>query len=288
MFSCAVFFRRSYMKTTKIRILVECAIMVAFSTVLSLITLGKLPAGGSITLASMLPVVIISYRHGLKWGMGTALTVSFIQLLLGLSNFSYFTTWYSIVVLALLDYVVAYCAYGATGLFRRAIKKQGLALVLGAFFASLLRYLCHVISGATIWAGVSIPNEAIMLYSLSYNATYMVPDTIILCLVTAYVGSMIDFRRAEPTRMKRQRLSPLDTGLGIGAGAAVLGGTIYDVVALFTALQAEGGEFDITRLGEAPWSLMGIVSAACLAVAALLAAAIYVRNRKARGANDEA
>ncbi len=265
------------MKTTKIRILTECAIMVAFSTVLSMITLGSLPAGGSITLASMLPVVIVSYRHGLKWGVGTSLTVSMIQLLLGLSNFSYFTTWYSIVVLALLDYVVAFFVYGLSGIFKPLVKNQGSAMVLGAFSASLLRYICHVISGATIWAGVSIPDTAIMLYSLSYNATYMLPDTIILCLVTAYIGSMIDFGRSVPVRIKRQKLGALDTGLGMAAGVAILGGLVFDIVKVFTSLQAAGGEFDITLLGGAPWVLIAIVSGACLAVAAVLALIVFFR-----------
>ena len=57
------------MKQTKTRTLVECAILIAIATVLSLFKLLDLPYGGSITLASMLPIVLLSYRHGLVWGL---------------------------------------------------------------------------------------------------------------------------------------------------------------------------------------------------------------------------
>lgn len=259
------------MKKINVRALCECSIMVAFASVLSLITLGSLPAGGSITLASMLPIVIISYRHGLGWGLASATVEAFIQMLLGLSSFSYFTTWHSILAVAILDFIVAFMVYGLSGIFRKKIKEQHTAMIYGAFSASLLRYLCHVISGATLWAGLSIPDNAALLYSLSYNATYMVPDTLILCIVTAYIATLIDFRAETPTRIKRAAISKADTALGISSGIVLLGAVIADIVLIFTRLQAESGEFDITLLGEVNWLAVAIVSvAACVVAAALL------------------
>ena len=58
------------------RILAECALMLAVGIVLSLVKLIDLPYGGSVTVASMLPVIIISYRHGIKYGLGTDFAVS--------------------------------------------------------------------------------------------------------------------------------------------------------------------------------------------------------------------
>ena len=52
--------------------LVECAIMIALATVLSMVKLAELPYGGSITIASMLPIAIIAYRRGMGWGLGSA------------------------------------------------------------------------------------------------------------------------------------------------------------------------------------------------------------------------
>ena len=57
------------MENMKTKRLVESAILLALATVLSLIKLAELPYGGSVTIASMLPVVIISYRHGLGYGL---------------------------------------------------------------------------------------------------------------------------------------------------------------------------------------------------------------------------
>ena len=152
-----------------VRAMTECSIMIALSTVLSLIKLAELPYGGSVTIASMLPIAIAVFRHGGAWGFATALVNAFIQMLLGLNNFSYFTTWQSILALAIFDYVLAFAVFSLSGIFKKAIKNQGVAITLGVLLASILRYACHVISGATVWAGLSIPDEAALLYSFSYN-----------------------------------------------------------------------------------------------------------------------
>ena len=78
------------MKKNNIQKMTECSVMIALATVLSFFKLAEMPYGGSITVASMLPIVIAVYRNGGRWGLGTALVASAIQLLLGLKNFSYF------------------------------------------------------------------------------------------------------------------------------------------------------------------------------------------------------
>ena len=163
------------MKKNKVLSLTECGIMVALSTILSLIQLGSFPTGGSITLASMLPIAVVAYRHGTLWGLGAGFCASLAQALLGLSAFSYVSTWQSILAVLFLDYVFAFAVYGLAGVFRNVLKKQYLAMLTGVLLSGLLRYVCHVISGATVWAGLSIPDSAALLYSLSYNATYMIP-----------------------------------------------------------------------------------------------------------------
>lgn len=160
--------------------LVECAIMIALATVLSMVKLAELPYGGSITIASMLPIAIIAYRRGMGWGLGSAFVYAVIQQLLGLNSLSYVTTWQSVVAVILLDYIVAFTVVGFAGIFRNAIKSQAAALTLGCVFVSVLRYACHVISGATVWAGLSIPTQAALSYSFIYNATYMLPEAIVL------------------------------------------------------------------------------------------------------------
>lgn len=259
-------------RKTDLRVLTECSIMIALSAVLSIVKLFEMPYGGSITLASMLPMVIIAQRHGAKVGVGAALVSSLIQMLMGLNNFSYFTSWVSIVVLALLDYVVAFAVFGLAGSLRTVIKRQNFSMVVGAALASVARYICHVISGATVWAGLSIPTEAALIYSLSYNATYMVPETVILVLTAAYIGSALDFSKSVPTRIKSEKLDTVSSYLYIGAGLVALGGLIADTVLVFSKLQNyNSGEFMIMGLSDVNWLAVLIVTAACALVSAVLA-----------------
>ena len=147
--------------------LCEAGIMIALSTVLAMLKLIDMPYGGSVTFAQMLPILIYAYRHGAKYGMGAALTASLIQLLLGLENFSYLplVTWYSIVVLALLDYIIAYSAFGIVGFLKNKLDYKS-AMLVGGLIGSLVRYLCHVISGFTAWTAFELPSDAVLGYYL--------------------------------------------------------------------------------------------------------------------------
>ena len=264
---------------SQVSALVECAIMVALSTILSLITLGSFPTGGSITLASMMPIVVVSYRRGIFWGLLSASATSLLQMIVGLSAFSYVTTWQSVLAVALLDFVFAFLVYGFSGIFRKVFNDQTTALVTGALTTSVLRYLCHVISGATVWAGLSIPDSAALLYSLSYNATYMIPDALILCIVTAYISAAIDFRRDIPTVVKRNKAKDSLT-LGIISGLVMLFAVVFDIVAVFTKLQSESGEFDAALLSSVNWTLILIVNIPCVIIAAALFTIAYLKDKK--------
>ncbi len=266
---------------TNVMALTECAIMIALSTVLSLISLGKMPYGGSITLASMLPVVIISYRHGVKWGCASAGIVSVIQLLTGLENFSWIPREFiPYLILILFDYILAFTVFGFSGIFKKWIKKQNLALMAGAFSAELCRYICHVISGVTIWRDISIPGNAALIYSLGYNATYMIPDAIILTLVSLYISSVIDFSLKIPTRMKTLPISKLDTGLILSSALITLGAVITDVVLVFVKLQSESGDFVLSGLKNVNWTAVIIVSSISLLVSAALSTIFLIRQKR--------
>ena len=77
------------MQTRKSIRLTESAIMLAFATVLSLVKIVDLPYGGSITACSMLPILLIAYRYGTAWGLFTAAAFSLLQIVTGMSSFTY-------------------------------------------------------------------------------------------------------------------------------------------------------------------------------------------------------
>lgn len=265
-------------QTMRTRKLVEAALLVALATVLSVLKIAELPYGGSITLGSMFPILLLAYRHGTLWGLGGATVYAVLQQLLGLNNLSYFTTWQSVVAIIFLDYIIAFAVVGLGGIFRRVTQKQNLALAAGGLMVCVLRYLCHVISGATVWAGLSIPDSAAIGYSLIYNATYMIPEAIVLVAVAYYLGSLLDFRRDQPVRLVRDHSVPAEVGvLSLLAGVFALVGVIVDVTLIFPRLQnAETGEFDLAGLAvtdglaDSFWLPVILVSAICALVCAVL------------------
>ena len=283
-------------QTLRTRRLVEASLLIALATVLSILKIAELPYGGSITLASMFPILLLSYRHGVRWGLGGGLVYGVLQQLLGLNNLSYFTTWQSVLAIIFLDYIIAFAVVGLGGIFRRAVVRQSLSLTTGAVFVCVLRYLCHVVSGATVWAGLSIPSGAALAYSFVYNATYMIPETIVLVSVAYYLGSLLDFRRDQPVRMARTRQMPAQVGaLSALASVVALIGGVVDVSLIFPRLQnAETGKFDLSGLAvtdgfaHSVWLPVLIVTAACALISAglLIARARMLRAVEAEGENS--
>ncbi len=262
--------------------LCECAIMVALATVLSIIKIIDLPYGGSVTVASMLPIVIAVYRHGGVYGFGVCIVNATIQLLFGMNTLSYAVNWQAAVAIILFDYIIAFSVFALSAVFKKRMKNQVYAMLLGVVLCSALRYLCHTIVGCTVWAGISIPTSAAILYSLSYNATYMLPETIILSLCTAYIFGELDFASRVPRRVRAERLDKTSSYLILSGGAALLVGTIVDVVLIFSKLQnEESGELDFSGLANVNYTALIIVTLGCALIFAALYAVVKYRQRKA-------
>ena len=260
------------MENKKTLALVESAVMIALASVLSLLKLAELPAGGSVTFASMLPIVLVSYRHGAKYGLAAGTVYGVIQQLLGLRTLSYVTGFASVVAVIFLDYVIAFAVLGLGGVFRNRGMRQSLALVSGAALASVLRFACHVISGATVWAGLSIPTSAVLVGSLAYNATYMIPETLILLLVLFYISEAMDFSARTPRRLARaKKSSAASFACVLCGGVFVLAAAVYDVIAIFSALQTTG-ELSVSGFALVPW---GWVIGLSAGAAALFAASLW-------------
>ncbi|MBR4334851.1 MAG: energy-coupled thiamine transporter ThiT, partial [Clostridia bacterium] len=248
------------------------AIMVALASVLSLIKLADLPAGGSVTCASMLPILVIAYRNGPLWGLGSGLVFSVVQLVTGLSVLSYVTGWQSVLAVILLDYIFAFVVSGLGGIFRKQGRSQETALIFGALLVSVLRFFFHVVSGATVWAGLSIPDGAALGYSLVYNATYMIPETIVLLIATLYIGSILDFSYDIPRRFPSEaRRKTSHSVLSFAIRLVTVGALMFDVAAIAAHLQdPDTGKFTFSHMAEVQWSTVSVVS-----IVALLLCAVY-------------
>ena len=169
---------------------VESALMVAVATVLSLIKI-DLPFGGGVTIVSMLPIILISHRHGWKWGVCTAFVYSVIQLFLGLDNVGYAENLIMGAGIVLLDYILAYTAIGLSGVFNKIFRDRAkpTAVCVGIAVTFFLRFVCHWIAGAWIW-GVWMPEEFMgmpmtnpWVYSALYNGWYMLAELVLTEIV---------------------------------------------------------------------------------------------------------
>ncbi|MBE6671581.1 MAG: energy-coupled thiamine transporter ThiT [Ruminococcaceae bacterium] len=179
-------------KKTKTRVMVECSILIAATIILSFIKIYEAPLGGSVTLFSMVPLMIISIRHGLGWGLGSAFVYSVFKLWLGAGNFAYVPTVTGIIVVILLDYIVAYTAIGLAGAFRKLKftknekTNETITVFCGVLFACVVRFMSHFINGAVVWYEITkngdwneyVHTVGMWIYSFVYNITYIGPETV--------------------------------------------------------------------------------------------------------------
>ena len=201
--------------TNKTKRITESAMLLAVAIVLELVSkmfIPEMPFGGQITLVSMLPVVLISYRHGVKWGLVSGVAYALLEMALGAKTVAaafqpgYFGDGVMLLnaaVMCLLDYLVAFTVLGLGGCFRNRIENKGLSLMCGSLVALGARYIAHVASGYILFSGWAewfftqdgfpawgaglvaslSPGVLGFVYSLVYNGMYMIPEIILTAVV---------------------------------------------------------------------------------------------------------
>ncbi len=151
--------------------LVVGALCIALSFVLSYLKLFEMPYGGSITPASMLPVMIYSYIYGVNRGLIAGIALGLLNLL----QDAYVLHWAQLLV----DYVFAFAAIGLAGAFKNKFYFGILLAVFGRFFFAAL-------SGAIFFAEYAPVGQNPFVYSAIYNGSYLLPEAAI-CLGVALI-----------------------------------------------------------------------------------------------------
>jgi thiamine transporter len=175
---------------------------IALSTVLSMIKLFAMPQGGSVTPASMLPIMFVALAFGPAWGIGVGAVYGLLQFVVE----PYAAHWASII----LDYPLAFGLLGLAGFFarpraKRIAERQILhrlsaikwpMIVMAVIVGMLGRTASHLISGVIFYA--SYAQEAGQnpwIYSLVYNLSYMIPEALITLLIL--VPLSLAFRKKQ-------------------------------------------------------------------------------------------
>ncbi|KQL32450.1 energy-coupled thiamine transporter ThiT [Psychrobacillus sp. FJAT-21963] len=184
------------MKNQRVILLVEIAIFAALGYILDIIGFG-MPQGGTVTFV-LVPVILIAFRRGIVAGLITGFLIGMLQVVTG--RFYAAPLSLEVVILQVgIDYFIAFMVAGFAGLLRPAFlkayenkdkMKMATAVIIGAFIAAFLRYLAHVTSGI-LFFGEFAGDQNVILYSLIYNSTYMIP----VFLLAAFV-CMILFLKA--------------------------------------------------------------------------------------------
>ena len=181
-------------KVTKTQILAESAIMVALSIAVFAVS-DLLPwpyaYGGGFSLFGQVPIILISYRHGVKNGIPAALALAIFEMIMGYKNFTYVTGIVAYLIVALADYLVAFGALGLGGMFKNKFGgNQPAELAAGGIVVCIIRFICHFISGVTVWSGYTPNGMAVMWYSFIYNGSYMAIELVLTAIGLIAVGKI--------------------------------------------------------------------------------------------------
>lgn len=174
------------------RCIAFAGITIALSFALSYIKFFEMPQGGSITLASLLPVMLFAYVYGPKKG----LLVGFVYGILQAVQDAYIIHPAQF----LLDYPIAFSMVAFAGVFAniKALNKvPQVKFALGAVLAGALRFFSHVLSGVFAFSAYAIDSGATnyWIYSLAYNSFVFV-DLILVIVVGAILFSSKAFNKS--------------------------------------------------------------------------------------------
>ena len=173
--------------TSNTRTLAECAVLIALGTILAQLKVYELPNGGSITAASMVPFILVSLRHGPRWGLLTGFANSLLQMLLGGLWPTPAGTAGAMALEVILDYLMPFTVLGLAYIFAKPFgeskKLQG--IICGTIAVCCLRFLAHFLRGIIVWGSIAQDGIGAVTYSLTYNGSYMLVETIISVVVIA-------------------------------------------------------------------------------------------------------
>ena len=138
--------------------------MLALGTIFAQIKFFELPNGGSVTFFSMLPFILVTFRHGTKWGLLTALCNAILQFVLGKPYAPPAGTAFAFFLMILLDYLLAFLSTGLANIFAAPFKKTTQKVFFGITGVFVVRFLMAFLSGVLLWGSYADPGQSVYVF----------------------------------------------------------------------------------------------------------------------------
>jgi thiamine transporter len=221
----------------KIMAVASGGICLALAEVLSLLKIFQMPQGGSVTPASMLPIILFALCFGPAWGLSVAFLFSVLQLAIGAYILS--------PAQVLLDYTLAFSALGVAGFFAAKasarIEETNILsrlrlipfwkIVMATIIAMAGRLLFSFLSGIVFYSDYAPEGQAVWLYSLIYNGSYLIPEAIIT--VSALITLVLTLNVRRNRLEKKDSMTLMDWLLAFGIAVVPVFGQIFLLVWAF-------------------------------------------------------
>ena len=161
-------------KNKNVSIMIEGALCIALCIVLEKINIFAMPQGGSVDF-ELIPLLLFTYRRGLKWGMQAGVLTGFLKIMLG----GYVLN----VIQAALDYPLAYACVGLAAFHPR---------ILSIFIAAIGQITCSVISGVVFFAQYAPEGQSPLMYSIMYNAPVLGAKYLLSGIVAMFMWKVLE------------------------------------------------------------------------------------------------
>lgn len=140
------------------RLITQIGMVLALATLIKIFRIYHLPQGGSVTLGSMVPILLMAVTYGPEIGFLTGFLFGVISFVL--------SPYVLHPVQVLFDYPLPFMALGLAGYFRNRV-------LIGTAVAIAGRFICHFISGVAFFASYAPKGMSPVLYSLTVNGIFL-------------------------------------------------------------------------------------------------------------------
>ena len=149
------------------KLVARIGLAIALAFILDMLKIYTLPnGGGSISLGSMIPILLISFIYGPSIGLFTGFLFGILKLIID--------PYILNPIQVLFDYPLPFMAVGIAGFFKNKY--------LGSTLGMLLRFSCHFISGVIFFGSYAPAGMSPIVYSLAVNG-FAVGGELLICLV---------------------------------------------------------------------------------------------------------